>query len=186
MEIHNFPMPVGPIISPAPLFVCLTHGTVDVLASSCSGQVLWECWTLRSLHPPSLAVCRPHQWLLLLWDLELWIWLEPGTGSCLSQSFCAQLSPPATRSKLWSCPGCVCRMWAGGGGGSPGVSAVLSKQAMQMWMEGKVGYCSTLSLCSGRWGNWEKETKLVWNCFKPADTQFPLPLLTLLPAKSFC
>lgn len=94
MEIHNFPMPVGPIISPAPLFVCLTHGTVDVLASSCSGQVLWECWTLRSLHPPSLAVCRPHQWLLLLWDLELWIWLEPGTGSCLSQSFCAQLFPP--------------------------------------------------------------------------------------------
>lgn len=54
-------MPVGPIISPAPLFACLTHGTVGVLASSCSGQVLWECWTLRSLHPPSLAVCSGLQ-----------------------------------------------------------------------------------------------------------------------------
>lgn len=109
-----------------------------------------------------------------------------GLGAASATVFVFSFSPLATRSKLWSYPGCVCRMWDGGGGGSPAVSAVLNKQAMQMWMEGKVGYCSTLSLCSGSWGNWEKKTELVWNCFKPADTQFPLPLLTLLPAKSFC
>lgn len=132
------------------------------------------------------VVCKPHQWLLLLWDLELQIWVEPGAGSCLSQSFCVQLFPPATRCKLCSVPGCVCRVWDGAGGGSPAVGAVLNEQAMQLWMEGKVGYCSTSSLCSGSWGDWEKETELVWSCFKPAHTQFPLPLLTLLPAKSFC
>lgn len=39
------------------------------------------------------VVCKPHQWLLLVWDLELRIRLEPGTGSCLGQSFCVQRFP---------------------------------------------------------------------------------------------
>lgn len=54
-------MPVGPIISPAPLFACLTHGIVGVLVSSCSGKFcenaeLSDCYTL-----PHLAVCSGLQ-----------------------------------------------------------------------------------------------------------------------------
>lgn len=118
----------------------------------------WNCWCpgfllqwtssvgmlSSQILTPSLTglpavVCKPHQWLPLLWDLELQIWLEPGTGSCLSQSFCVQLFPLATSSKLWSYPGCVCRMWDGGRGGSPGLGAVLKKQAVQM-VNGREGW----------------------------------------------
>lgn len=154
---------------------------------------MWNCWCLgfllqwtstvgmlnSQILTPSLPGCL--QWFadhtsgcscFGIWSCRSDWNQELRTAS--AKAFVLSFFPLATRSKLWSCPGCVCRMWDGGGGGSRGVSAVLNKQAMQMWMEGgKVDYCSTWSLCSGRWGNWEKETELVWNSFKPADTQFP-------------
>lgn len=138
----------SPLVCLSYTWNCLCSGFLVQWTSSVgmlNSQIL-----IPSLTWLSAVVCKPYQWLLLLWDLELQIWLEPGTGSCLSQSFCVQLFPPATRSKLWSYPGCVSRMWNGGGrGGSPGLSAVLNKQAMQI-VNGREGWL-LLHLVSVLW-----------------------------------
>lgn len=104
----QLPNACGPIISPAPLFACLTHGIVGVLVSSCSGQVLWERWALRSLYLPYLAVWFQNHtsgcscfgiWSCgSNWNQEL--------GAASAKAFVFSISPLATYSKLWSCPGC--------------------------------------------------------------------------------
>lgn len=110
MEIHNFPMPVGPIITPAPWFACLIHGTVGVLLSWYSGRVLWECWTLRWLYPPSPGCL---QWFANHTSGCSWfgIWScgsdwNQELGAALAKAFVFSISPVATRFKLWSYPGC--------------------------------------------------------------------------------
>lgn len=115
--MHNFSMPVRGNNQSRPL-VCLSY--------------TWSCWCPGFLMQwtgsvgmlssqviiPSLTwlfavVSKPHRWLLLLWDLELRIRLEPGTGSCLSQSqsFCDQHFPPWPPTLSCEviqdvCPGC--------------------------------------------------------------------------------
>lgn len=113
MEIHNFPMPVGPRISPAPLFACLTHGAGGVLASSCSGHVLWECWA--QILTPSFPGCL--QWFANLtsgcsccgiWSCRSEWNQELGAASAKAFVFSFSPQPPAVSCAVFQavCAGC--------------------------------------------------------------------------------
>lgn len=94
----------------------------------CGNAELSDCYTL-----PYLAVCSGLQTTPVAalalgsdWNQEL--------GGASAKAFVLSISPwpPALSCEL-------SRMWDGGGGGNPGPSAVLNKQAMQM-VNGREGW----------------------------------------------